>query len=430
MKYLPLLLFVSACCLAQPQVQSQVQAAPKPLPVVASGNHWRLPAGHYKGHFIIRQSQHIECDPDAVIDAGGEGHAVLIEADAVEFNGCQIINWGRNLTNLDAAIFVAKTAENTSLGRHRLRGPGFGIWVDAAPGVHIHDNDIEGDPAVRSQDRGNGIHLYAVTGARVEGNHVSQTRDGIYIDTSNKNHLHNNVLENLRYGVHYMFSHSNSVVGNTTRNTRTGYALMQSRSLDVRNNVSENDQNYGILMNYITYSTIAGNRVSNVQSGSTGNVMIQGAEGKALFIYNSVFNDISYNEFVGSVMGIHLTAGSENNKIYANSFINNQQQVKYVATRFQEWSQEDTGNYWSDYFGWDRNNDERGDVPYEPNDNIDRLVWLYPELRLLMNSPAIELLRWVQEAFPVVKSPGVRDSRPLMRPLARPVSLPAGEALP
>jgi nitrous oxidase accessory protein len=32
-----------------------------------------------------------------------------------------------------------------------------------------------------------------------------------------------------------------------------------------------------------------------------------------------------------------------------------------------------------------------------------------------MNSPGVELLRWVQRAFPVMKSPGVMDSHPLMQ---------------
>jgi nitrous oxidase accessory protein len=32
-----------------------------------------------------------------------------------------------------------------------------------------------------------------------------------------------------------------------------------------------------------------------------------------------------------------------------------------------------------------------------------------------MFSPAVDTLRWVQDAFPVVKSAGVVDSHPLMR---------------
>src|SRR3546814_10518262 len=61
--------------------------------------------------------------------------------------------------------------------------------------------------------------------------------------------------------------------------------------------------------------------------------MITGAEGKALFIYNSLFNRIEGNHFERSAVGIHLTAGSEDNRITGNVFAGNQRQVKYVATR-------------------------------------------------------------------------------------------------
>ncbi len=398
--------------LASAGAQAQYQS----LPLQPQGDILVLPAGHYQGNFLIDQPGHIRCAANAVIDAGAQGHAVKITAAEVSLEGCHIINWGRNLTDLDSAIFVAARADHVRLLNNHLQGAGFGIWADTSQHIEIHGNQINGDNTVRSQDRGNGIHLFSVRQASVTDNVIRYTRDGIYIDTSNHNTLTGNVLEDLRYGIHYMFSNNNVVHNNTTRRTRTGYALMQSRNLDVRNNLSEDDQNYGILMNYITYSTISHNRVQGVISGSTGDSMIQGAEGKALFIYNSVFNTISHNYFADSVMGIHLTAGSEDNKIFGNAFIANQQQVKYVATRTQEWSENGRGNYWSDYLGWDRNVDDIGDLIYEPNDNIDRLLWLYPQMRLLLNSPAIELLRWVQQAFPVVKSPGVRDSFPLMRP--------------
>jgi nitrous oxidase accessory protein len=60
--------------------------------------------------------------------------------------------------------------------------------------------------------------------------------------------------------------------------------------------------------------------------------------------------------------------------------------------------------------------DGKGDVPFEPNDGIDKLFWKYPEAKILMDSPAVLLLRWVQEQFPVLKPPGVKDSYPLMKP--------------
>jgi nitrous oxidase accessory protein len=372
----------------------------------------------------------LSCAPGAIIDAQGQGSALTIEAANVSIQGCTLRNWGQDLTALNSGVFIERQASGAEVRDSQLAGPGFGIWVDGTANVSVINNQIEGDQRIRSQDRGNGIHLFSVSGAKIIGNHVWHTRDGIYIDVSNGNRLEGNTLEDLRYGIHYMFSNNNQVLGNLTRRTRTGYALMQSHHLTVIGNRSEQDQHYGILMNYILYSTLQDNVVSDVRQGGSGDSMVAGSEGKALFIYNSLFNRIENNRFERSSLGIHLTAGSEDNRIAGNAFVGNQQQVKYVATRTQEWSVEGRGNYWSDYLGWDRNDDGLGDVAYEPNDNVDRLLWLYPQVRLLMNSPSIELLRWVQRAFPVMKSPGVQDSYPLMQPPSADLSPASQESTP
>ncbi|MCP1648301.1 nitrous oxide reductase family maturation protein NosD [Pseudomonas nitroreducens] len=408
---LALLLLLATSAQAQPQPQAIDQ-----LPLQLDGDIRTLPAGTYHGSFAIDHPLHLRCEPGALIDGQGTGSTLHVRVPGVTIENCTLRNWGHDLTAMDAAIFIDQAARGTVVRGNDLQGAGFGIWLDAVADVQILDNRIQGDPGVRSQDRGNGIHLYAVKNALVRGNQVRQTRDGVYIDTSNDSTIEANLFEDLRYGVHYMFTHNSRVIGNTTRHTRTGYALMQSRKLTVVGNRSVDDQNYGILMNYITYSTLTGNRVEAVRSGDgDGDAMIAGAEGKALFIYNSLFNRIEDNRFESSALGIHLTAGSEDNRIAGNAFVGNRQQVKYVASRTQEWSVDGRGNYWSDYLGWDRNADGIGDVAYEPNDKVDQLMWMYPQVQLLMTSPAIELLRWVQRAFPVTRPPGVRDSFPLMR---------------
>ena len=403
------LLFCAGSALANPRPLTD-------LPLRAEGdNRWILPAGEHVGNFRIDQPLQLRCEPGAVLSSAGQGNVLTVTASDVRIENCTLRDWGRDLTAMDSGIFIERGANQVTVRNNRLQGVGFGIWADRTENVQILDNRVQGDPTVRSQDRGNGIHLFNARGALIAGNHISETRDGVYIDTSNGNRIENNLMEDLRYGIHYMFANDNHVIGNTTRRTRTGYALMQSRKLTVIGNRSEHDRNYGILMNYITYSTLKDNFVTDVQAGDTGgDTMIQGGEGKAVFIYNSLFNVIEHNHFEHSNLGIHLTAGSEDNRIVGNAFVGNEQQVKYVAVRTQEWSADGRGNYWSDYLGWDRNDDGLGDVPYEPNDNVDRLLWMYPQVRLLMNSPGIELLRWVQRAFPVLKSPGVQDSFPLM----------------
>lgn len=420
-----LLVPIMALTAAMPVMADEYVADPETLAQVlqeaGTGDRILLDPGIYRGGLDIDRGVTLVGRPGAVIDAGGEGDAIRIHAARVVLRDLTIRNWGANLTAMNAGIFVEAASDGIRIEGNTLTGPGFGIWLESSADALITGNRVIGDVSLRSQDRGNGIHLFNVTGVTVAGNHISQARDGIYIDTSNSNVLQNNLIEDLRYGIHYMYSHDNLVIGNRTRHTRTGYALMQSRHLTVNNNRSENDKNYGILMNYITYSTLTGNaveKVSHQHAGDDGRA-VAGAEGKAVFIYNSQFNTLRDNRFADSDIGIHLTAGSEDNVIYGNAFLGNREQVKYVASRRQEWSQEKRGNYWSDYLGWDFDGDGLGDTVYEPNDAVDKLLWKYPLASLLMHSPAVIILRWVQFQFPVLRPEGVQDSHPLMRPPAQ-----------
>ena len=385
----------------------------------SAGDTLQFGTGHYFLNLHIDKTLTLQGVPGVILDGRQQGDVIRVSAADVIIRGLRIQNSGHNLTEMNAGIFVERSAENVVIESNEFDRNGFGIWLDAVRAPRVLANRIHGDPTKRSQDRGNGIHLFATTQGLIKGNEVWETRDGIYIDTSQENTLEANLLHDLRYGIHYMYSYNNRVINNHTYNTRTGYALMQSKYLTVLNNTSEHDRNYGMLLNFITHSTLAHNRISAVQEGAgymTGGSSVLGAEGKAIFIYNSQFNDIHNNLFSSSDIGIHLTAGSEDNRIHGNAFIGNRVQVKYVANREQDWSLDGRGNFWSDYMGWDLNADGIGDKDYEPNDAVDKLLWKYPLARVLMNSPAVETLRWVQEQFPVLRPQGVRDSAPLMQP--------------
>lgn len=415
-------LWTHACVAAVLQVTPEGPGLQQVIDQASAGDVIEIAAGNYAGNFVIDRPLSLHGREGAVLDGNGRDDVIRVRAADVVIRGLSIRNSGRDLTYMNAGVFVERSAARIRLQDNRIDTAGFGMWLDACADALVINNRVNGHEDVRSQDRGNGIHLYAVTGARVESNEIWHARDGIYIDTSNNNVLRNNIIHDLRYGIHYMYSHHNRVEGNRTYRTRTGYALMQSHHLEVHDNHSSEDQNYGILLNFITYSVIAGNRVEDVRTGTSpgGDGSIGGAEGKALFVYNSLFNEIRDNVFERSDIGIHLTAGSEDNGVWNNSFVRNQIQVKYIATREQEWSREGKGNFWSDYLGWDRNADGIGDRPYEPNDAVDKLLWRYPNARILMHSPAVESLHWVQQYFPVIRPQGVRDSAPLMQlPSAR-----------
>ncbi len=376
------------------------------------GDIFVLKTGRYLGNFVINHSISLIGQTGAIIDAQGQGHALLLQASDIKVKNLNIVNWGHDLTAQNAGIYSDSQSQRILIENNNLKGDGFGIWLQKSDDSQVVGNTIEGNLKLRSADRGNGIQLSIVKNVMVRDNRVFHTRDGLYIISSQHNILENNTMHDLRYGVHYMYSHSNKVLNNTAYNTRAGYALMSSRQLVVDGNTSENSEDYGFLMNFITYSQISNNRIKQVWTKPEHKVL--GRDGKGLFVYNSAYNTICDNLIDTAEIGIHLTAGSEGTKVFGNSFINNPIQVKYVSNKKQEWSEQQRGNYWSNYLGWDMDNDDIGDTAFEPNDGIDKLVWQYPEMKMLMDSPAVLILRWVQQQFPVLKPPGVKDSYPLM----------------
>lgn len=400
------------------QLTAQPETLADKIKLAAANSVIELEPGNYSGPLVINQTLTIRGQPGVIIDGQKAGSVLFINAPGVVIDNIEIKNDRGDVGAMDAAIFLDRNATGSQIINNRIHARGFGIWVDSTEQVLLKNNHISGDPTIRSQDRGNGIHLFNVSHTQVINNRIWQVRDGIYIDVSNFNRLEGNEIFDLRYGIHYMFSHSNEVVANRTSRTRAGFALMASKFLEIRDNLAVDDENYGFLLNDITYSVIENNRAIAIRHGTTPGTahFITGAEGKAMFIYNSQFNEIRTNLLANTDIGIHMTAGSEGNRISGNSIVNNRSQVMYVASRPQQWSEDGHGNYWSDYVGWDLSGNGIGDVPHEPNDAVDRLVWTYPMVRLLMNSPAVQLLRWVQREFPVLRPAGVRDDAPLMRP--------------
>ena len=48
------------------------------------------------------------------------------------------------------------------------------------------------------------------------------------------------------------------------------------------------------------------------------------------------------------------------------------------------------------------------------------MLWTAPAAKILINSPAVQVLRWAQAQFPALYPGGVIDSRSLIAPQPRP----------
>lgn len=373
------------------------------LSLAAPGDHLELRSGVHLGPVTIGTSVSVVGEPGAVIDGGGNGRVVTVDAPDVTVRGLEIRNSGGLLETEDSGIFVTQKGDRAHIEGNRLIGNLIGIYLKGPDSARVSGNRVRGRQDLRLNERGNGIHLWNTPGSIVEDNEVLGGRDGIFVTTSKRNIFRRNLFRNVRFGVHYMYTNDSEVSSNRSQGNHLGYAIMYSSRIRVIGNRSEGDRDHGILLNYTNRSQFTGNSVT-------------GGAKKCVFIYNANRNSFRDNRFEGCGIGIHFTAGSERNAISGNAIVANRTQVKYVGSRHVEWSDKGRGNYWSDNLSFDLNGDGRADQPYKPNDLVDQLVWRHPSAKLLLTSPAVQLLRWAQSALPALFPGGVTDSAPLMLP--------------
>ena len=373
----------------------------------APGDTLRLLDGVHEGPVIITKPLSIIGQSNAaVIQGNGTGNVVTVKAPDVVIDGVTVTGSGLLLETQDSGVFLSKEARGAKVVNTHAKDNLIGIYVWGAQDALVKGNTITGRQDLRMNERGNGVQIWNAPGARIEDNDIRYGRDGIFVNTSKRNIFTGNRFRDLRFGVHYMYTNSSTVSDNVSRGNHLGYAIMFSKKIKVINNVSDNDRDRGILYNYAN------------ETVTTGNIVTGGPE-KCVFIYNSNKNSFRENLFSGCQIGIHFTGGSERNVVAENAFVRNRTQVKYVGTRWVEWSHKGRGNYWSDHTAFDLNRDGIADAVYRPNDLTDQILWRFPAAKLLTNSPAIQVLKWAQSSFPALHPGGVVDRAPLMLPPGR-----------
>lgn len=363
----------------------------------------RLASGVHKGPLVIDKPLTLEGETGAVVEGPGKGSVIVLRAPGIVVRGLVIRGSGTSLATEDSGVYVEKPARGARVEDNVIEGNLFGVFLKGSPDAVVGHNRIVGSRDPHMSERGNGVHLWDAPGAKVLGNDIQWGRDGIFVTTSRDNEFTGNRFHDLRFAVHYMYTNHSVVRGNVSERNHAGYVLMFSKDIQVIDNLSSGDRDHGLLFNYANDSTIVGNAV------------VHGGE-KCVFIYNANKNVFKRNLFEGCGIGIHFTAGSERNGISDNAFIGNRFQVKYVGTRNLVWTENGVGNYWSDQAAFDLNGDGIADQPYRPNGLVDHILWRVPRAKLLLTSPAMQLLKQAQAAFPAILPGGVVDMAPLMRP--------------
>ena len=367
------------------------------------GDRLLLSGGAYRGGIVLTKPIQIDGQGNTEVTGTGIGSVITIDAPDVVIEGLRLTGSGASHETIDSGVQLTRNATRAVVRNSHIEGNLYGVDIHGARDALVEGNTIIGGDDRLMSRRGNGVYVWNAPGATVSGNTIRQGRDGIFVNTSRRNTFTDNRFEGLRFAIHYMNADDSEVSGNISIGNHLGYAIMFSKRVTLRDNISLDDRDHGIMLNYANNAVIEGNAV------------VGGGE-KCLFVYNANKNLIRGNRIEGCEIGIHFTGGSAKNEITGNAFVGNRTQIKFVSTRDHVWS----GNYWSDHAAYDVNGDGIADQAFRPNDAMDQVLWTQPSAKLLLGSPAVQLVRWAQSEFPALMPGGIVDDRPLMKPHALP----------
>ena len=379
----------------------------------ADGDTLIIDEGVYKEKFIIDKSVTIEGRDFPVIDGGGKGTVIKITAPDTFIKGLKIIGSGSSLSVEDAGIDL-ENAPNSVVENNILEDVLFGIYLKNSPGTQILENRIYGKD-LPLPERGDGIRLWYSSGSEIIGNTVKNARD-LVIWWSSNTIIRNNRVTDGRYGLHYMYSNNNVFEDNLFMGNAVGGFLMYSGDIKFYRNVFTKNKGmasgYGVGFKdlddvYAKDNLFIDNRVGIYMDNSP-------------HLANS-WNELSNNIIAYNDVGISMMPSIERNRIHGNSFMENYEQVEVRGgglLKGNEWNIKSGGNYWSDYRGFDENNDGLGDSPYVSEKLFEHIIDRNEALRIFIYSPVSKAIELASDAFPVIKpEPKLSDRLPLLEPV-------------
>lgn len=359
-----------------------------------------LTEGRYlESNVIIDKPLTIEGRGKVVIDGEGKGFVLVVQSDNVTLRNIEVHHAGTSFIEDYAGILVEEVS-NCIIENVRLVDNFFGIYLSKVSDSVIRNTRLTAS-GERETQSGNGIHLWYSKNVKIQDNHISGHRDGIYFEFVEDISITGNVSEkNLRYGLHFMFSDKCRYAENTFRDNGAGVAVMYTKKVEIVDNLFQRNWGsaaYGLLLKEITESRIEGNRFEENTIG--------------VYMESSGRNKIRQNDFSQNGWAVKLMANSMDNEFHQNNFIEN---TFDVATNSRQNFNEFNSNYWSHYEGYDLDRDGVGDVPYRPVRLFSILVEKQPASLLLMRSMLLKVLDAAERFMPVLTPETLVDSKPKM----------------
>ena len=363
------------------------------------------PPGTYAGPVVIEHSMTLDGQGKVTIDAGGKGTVVLLDTDGATLRNLHLTNSGKSHNDIDSGVQVR--GNFNVIKDNKIDNCLFGVDLQQSESNIVRRNTIRSKDNDLGQ-RGDAIRLWYSFDNKILDNEITHTRDMVVWYSAN-NTISGNRSSDSRYSLHFMYSRYNLVEDNHFVNNTVGIFLMYSDGVVVRNN-------------HIAHAT--GPTGVGMGFKETSDLLIENNEvlycASGLYIDVSPFQPDTTNRYYNNLLayngiGIRFLNNWTGNTFKQNQFVDNLTQItvggRGTATR-NIWE----GNYWSDYEGFDEDENGIGDKPYELYAYADRLWQDQPYAQFFKGSPMLEVLDFLERLAPF-SEPGllVRDNEPLLQ---------------
>jgi len=384
-----------------------------------AGDTIKVYSGQYLGPLKINKALTLIGYDWPVVDGKNQGVVIEFLASNIHLKGFVIKNSGISLSKEDAGISV--NAPNAVIENNRIQHVLFGIYLRQAHHAIIRNNEISGKEELAIPRRGDLVRVWYSDSVLIENNNIQHGRD-VIIWFSKGSILRKNKMTNARYGVHFMYSDDCIIEDNISMGNSVGVYLMYSRRLILKHNTiayNRGATGFGIGLKDFDDGILTENLIVDNQIG----IFVDNSPREVESSMYYVGNVIAYND-----VGISLLSFILRSHVTGNSFIENYEQVAINSSSNangnelggNQWK----NNYWSDYAGYDQNDDGNGDIAYKSEKLFENLMAQHRKLRLFIYSPAIQAIDFAAKTFPLVKpTPKLTDPNPKMKPY-----IPAGLA--
>ncbi len=364
-----------------------------------------LQPGVYTGPYHITVP-HVVIDGQGKVTISGMGNesVLYLEADHIKIKNIRLIHTGDSPDKIDAGVKVIKS-DYCVVENCRIQDCLFGIDLFQSNHCLVAHNEISSIESKPMALKGDAIRLWYSTFNTVQNNYWHNVRDMVVWYSSENHFLYNKGIGN-RYSIHFMYSHNNRIHKNQFYGNSVGIFLMYSELTIMTENTIEGS--IGSTGMCLGLKETSSNQILN-------NRFIYSAYGihfdVSPFVAEKV-NTIQGNEIAFCNVGMLFHSDLEGNEITGNYLHNNLTQV-YTRGKTANLNKFDH-NYWDDYQGFDRDNDNIGDMPYKLYSYSEHLWSFNKNVKFFYGAPILAVLDFLERLAPFSKPKFVlKDKHPV-----------------